>query len=519
MSTLPAKRVLPLGYRSSKRPRYFSDIGMGTSRNEDNVDAAEPTDPEDISATPKVAIELHKLSASESLLFCGNALIRVLEGSCDVNGFLLTPETSPQKVFSNDLWNDHCIEVKAGLTGATLESSELPNHPGYRTIPAESDPPRVRRGVDWVTAVERISFKESPRIVVCGGRNSGKSTFARFVVNNLLRLRGEVLFMDCDVGQSEFLLEGCVSLHRVCSPLLGGPWTHQDVSPIVAFYIGANDLNMHPDLYMKCISALVEEYTVLGSDLPLVVNTLGWVRGLGLESLVHITKLVQPTAVVELSSDAKKILEHCVGERIQLVRYSMKPSELKKSKGLSWTNRSATMTAYFCGRPFVDLAGELLVRLTSYRVPFECVAVHFLHRESPVPERQLLRALNGTIVGLACMGEKLPKSKQGCLKVISSILDPPRCVGCGIIRAIDLSTSCFYVITPVPVERLSKVNVFLRGVVPVYKHLLMQSSDYKGTLYLVNDTSYLGGKELSTRRVSKNSSPRRSFVRKSPQLS
>lgn len=123
--------------------------------------------------------------------------------------------------------------------------------------------------------MERISCKESPRVVVCGPGNSGKSTFARFLVNNLLRLKGEVLFMDYDVGQSEFLLEGCVSLHLVCRPLLGGPWTHQDVSPIAAFYIGSNDLNIHPDLYLKCISSLVEEYAALGSDLPLVVNTLG----------------------------------------------------------------------------------------------------------------------------------------------------------------------------------------------------------------------------------------------------
>jgi len=512
MSTLPAKRDLLFKHRSTKRPRYFLDKGFGKNSERDDVKPGKSTDPQAIPTPSKVKVQTHKLAASESLLLSGSALLSVVEGSCDVDGFIISTDTTPQKVFSNDLKNEHCIEVRAGMAGATVETSEIPDYPGYKVISIHCDPPRVRRAADWVAAVERICSKSSPRVVVCGRRNSGKSTFGRFLVNNLLKLKGEVLFLDCDVGQSEFLVEGCLSLHRVRCPLLGAPWTHQDVSPIAAFYLGSNDLNMDPELYMSCIRSVVKEYATLGSDLPVVVNTIGWIKGLGLESLTYIIKLLKPTAVVELSLDAEQILEESSGDRIQLMSYSMTSSEYKEGKQLAWTNRSATMTSYFCGRPFVKLAGELLVRLPSYRVPFESVAVHFLHRESPIPERQLLRALNGTVVGLACMREKLPKSETGCLKVLNEFQEPPPCVGCGIIRAIDLSTSCFYVITPVPAERLRAVNVFLRGVVKLYKHLLMQTSDYKGTLYLVNDTSALGGKELSTRKDIRRTSPRKNLV-------
>lgn len=52
-----------------------------------------------------------------------------------------------------------------------------------------------------------------PIVVVCGAQNVGKSTFARFLVNTLLRRYKKVGYLDTDVGQPEFTPPGCLSVH------------------------------------------------------------------------------------------------------------------------------------------------------------------------------------------------------------------------------------------------------------------------------------------------------------------
>jgi polynucleotide 5'-hydroxyl-kinase GRC3/NOL9 len=55
----------------------------------------------------------------------------------------------------------------------------------------------------------------SPAFLVKGPRNSGKSTFARTLLNRLLEKHERVAFLECDLGQSEFTTSGMVSLNVV----------------------------------------------------------------------------------------------------------------------------------------------------------------------------------------------------------------------------------------------------------------------------------------------------------------
>lgn len=76
------------------------------------------------------------------------------------------------------------------------------------------------------------------RILVKGPKKSGKSTFCRVLLNNLLRkwvLRAvttpptiehhsryrSVAFLDCDLGQPEFSPPGLISLHLVSELIFG----------------------------------------------------------------------------------------------------------------------------------------------------------------------------------------------------------------------------------------------------------------------------------------------------------
>ena len=64
------------------------------------------------------------------------------------------------------------------------------------------------------------------KIVLCGGKAVGKSTLLRYFVNTMLKKFEKVVVIDCDIGQSEFTIPGCVSVVIVNKPLLGPSYTH-----------------------------------------------------------------------------------------------------------------------------------------------------------------------------------------------------------------------------------------------------------------------------------------------------
>jgi polynucleotide 5'-hydroxyl-kinase GRC3/NOL9 len=76
-------------------------------------------------------------------------------------------------------------------------------------------------------------------IMACGGKDVGKSTFLRYFVNSLLNKYDSVAYIDCDPGQCEFTLSGCISLNILSSPILGPPHTHLNhINNINSYFLG-----------------------------------------------------------------------------------------------------------------------------------------------------------------------------------------------------------------------------------------------------------------------------------------
>jgi polynucleotide 5'-hydroxyl-kinase GRC3/NOL9 len=61
--------------------------------------------------------------------------------------------------------------------------------------------------------------------LVCGPKNSGKSTFSRNLVEVLLQRYKRVAYLDTDVGQPEFTAPGFLSLTIVDKSILESDWT------------------------------------------------------------------------------------------------------------------------------------------------------------------------------------------------------------------------------------------------------------------------------------------------------
>ncbi|KAH7873862.1 uncharacterized protein C8R40DRAFT_1172204 [Lentinula edodes] len=157
--------------------------------------------------------------------------------------------------------------------------------------------------------------KHPPNIyLIKGPKKVGKSSFARTLVNRLLSQHNTIAYLDLDPGQSEFTPAGLIALTLVSDPVLGPPWTHPSV-PLRAHFIGAFSPKGCPSLYVEGVRDLVrfwgEEVCWGGSKsaIPLVVNTMGWAKGLG----VDLMKRIQDVLVVD--GVEKVSYETCFGSR------------------------------------------------------------------------------------------------------------------------------------------------------------------------------------------------------------
>jgi hypothetical protein len=124
-------------------------------------------------------------------------------------------------------------------------------------------------------------------------------------------------------------------------------------------------------------------------------------------------------------------------------------------------------------------AEALADRLTAaapWEVPLDAVRVVPLH--AAVPPAELLRALNGAVVGL-CVGGGAGGA-------------PPPCVGLGLVRAADGATRRLLVLTDAPAARLAAVDrlelgrlelpaALLRGAAAAAPHLALFSLGAAGT--------------------------------------
>ena len=147
--------------------------------------------------------------------------------------------------------------------------------------------------------------------VVCGPKGAGKSTLARLMVNTLLQHVRQVAFLDVDPGQSELTAPGLLSLSHLTAPLLGPPALRLGCSdspePVEQRFIGDVSPSGDPAAYTGAVDSLLTSWREAAPRVPvLVVNTMGWVRGLGLELLCSLLRGCQPTHVLSLGADQQQ---------------------------------------------------------------------------------------------------------------------------------------------------------------------------------------------------------------------
>lgn len=353
----------------------------------------------------------------------------------------------------------------------------------------ESPSPSIYIPEEWSDAADSIAYDSvtspPPIALICGAKNSGKTTFSRYLLNVLLKRYRKVAYLDTDVGQPEFTPPGFVSLTLVdkLTPDLTIPCLK---TPERCFFFGDVSSKRDPTAYSNAVFALCDYYrkdycvsnkneNPTKTELPLVVNTPGWVKGVGYDILVDMLKYIVPTHVVKIniSAESKNLpagafwSDEDYDGMVNLIEINSARQDSYNRSVLVQKDarllRDLRIMAYFrqCFPSDLNITTikELAHALAShspYEVPVSSIKIKHLHCQ--VPSSEIFFSLNATIVGLAVSSEDSENL--------------PLCVGLGIVRGVDTFKGLLYVITPVPQSTLEKVDIFLQGFIQIPTCLL-----------------------------------------------
>ncbi|XP_057324389.1 polynucleotide 5'-hydroxyl-kinase NOL9-like [Microplitis mediator] len=360
--------------------------------------------------------------------------------------------------------------------------------------------------------VNDFKSRHSSRIILAGGKNLGKSTTMRYLVNKLLHETDQVLVLDFDLRQCEFTPAGCISMTIVRKPLLGPNFTHLQ-TPYHQIYMGGIDVTRCLTNYIDGIKNIIEclnrYLDKQNNPIPVVVNTMGFCKRIGWNIMCHIIKSIKPTDVIQINSkkaecNYNNLLKHqvVINERnSELSRVILDNPVLKEYKhylvnsdaevlyknSKTWIVeldqlREIVMLTYLSDitkaknntKSYMTLTSvpTTINEITPYQIPFSAVKVSLGY---PVVSH-VLSVINGNIVALSgidlddeqCNTEKVSYPKVLVRAPVAT------CYGFGIVRGIDMEQKNIYINTPLSIDVLRYVN-FLIGSIQVPTCLLQRN--------------------------------------------
>jgi len=466
----------------------------------------------------------------------GRAKIKVTSGAIDVLGYRLDKDTDAIEIESPtwtsaitlvSLESDCEVRVDSIRQQGTEQTFRL-GDPSQNSVRPTMIPESWKTAMDCVlddvaappsddTSAEANEAKKGTkirhaRVVVCGAKHVGKSTCIRYAVNRLLSSSSfqAVALLDCDAGQPEMSPPGMLTLTLITKPLLSPPHHHIVMGEeslittqhVNAYFYGHTTSKADPSLFLRCITKLFQSHTQLveeqyggdESNLPLLVNTDGWIKGMGFEILSATLDTVQPNHVIQLLGEVRSKVFDLTGvikETTTLHEaHSYRNSSVTHESNIevapvaaiqSSMYRSLRLCTYFLGAPtiwdriefgqtgiadFECEIGQSLASMKPYTVSMDCVHCGTIRGvDNPCDlgsEDVVLDALNGSVVGLCCSGATVATVSEA-----DSEAKPLPCVGLGLIRSIDRFNRRFFILTPISIDTLQSVNMLVGGSIQV----------------------------------------------------
>ncbi|CAL8467483.1 g7021 [Coccomyxa elongata] len=468
------------------------------------------------------------LQAGKVLYFEGKAEISVTRGAVWLNGTYLEAGSAKTTICADavlggalpieavpsgtkvphphqDVQMSFHPPMESGESATASNSSGVsPVGPRWRVLPdgacaayhSPQDWREAAAGVSAAIAEACAAGRSGGRAVaVAGAKGTGKTSFARLLANSILNHVPRIAWLDADCGQPEFTVPGLVSLTYVDCPIYGLPHMHQR-APAQARFVGQLSPERDPIAYRGAVEELLTWHAAHHASTPLIINTCGWIKGLGLDLLADLLQTAQPSHVVllqtanarrnlpaepfwaagdgpgQVPAPASIILQlQAVGQlHAEGATTTQKalgaPAAPKKltaaeTRSLSWLVWAHDIlhlpsSGVRWEADTLAAAARGLAAHTPYTVRLADVAVEVLHVS--LPPNQLGYVLNGALVGLCsrshrAVTDSLPPAGQ----------EDTVCMGVGIVRAVDMTQGRAYMLAPLDLGSMQKVNVLQVG--------------------------------------------------------
>uniref|UniRef100_A0A7S1VE68 Protein CLP1 homolog n=1 Tax=Sexangularia sp. CB-2014 TaxID=1486929 RepID=A0A7S1VE68_9EUKA len=217
------------------------------------------------------------------------------------------------------------------------------------------------------TAAQARAQGKGPRIIIVGPQDVGKSTVFRTLLSYAARSGHTCTAVDLDVGQGSIGLPGTLGAVTVSTPLAPQS-AHLDLveaakvpgfgtpSPLLYWY-GALALSENPELYLKLVSALFAAVDAREAAHPslaaagAIINTCGWVEGLGFEILKGVIERSRADTVLVLGHERvyHELRRALAGTSLTVVRVPQSPGVEPRDRTVRHEARIARMRNYFYG--------------------------------------------------------------------------------------------------------------------------------------------------------------------------
>lgn len=419
-----------------------------------------------------------------------------MHGTVEVLGFILTASPKGYRIVSPS--TDALLSIKNPFDGiAELCISDLFDGlelfrddrgeqvlglPSNCTSSVIIDPPgnfsRLIIPESWKAAAKEIAHyplhtRKPPCLIICGPRKRGKSTTCRFLLNSMLNSYPQIAHLDLDPGQTEFIPPGFLSLKICQNPIFEPPFAHSGKVDH-AKHFGFTSMDLSPKHYYRCVYSLFEtyrrEYFVKG--IPLVINTMGWISGLGLEMLKAIVRMIKPSHLAYLNDYGNNdIPDKVLFEPLLDLPVNTKPldpregvlvlslecgnpTQIADSRigGSAALKRNLIIESYFSGNWNLESGLRFDLSPLEGKCPFRIPWANALIYSGCPGERiseanagflQTIASMTNCIVGITLMVDdsSLYEYESEC---------PVNIDGAGLIRAVDPISKVIDIITPIP---------------------------------------------------------------------
>ena len=526
------------------------------------------------------------------LAFTGSVELQVVAGRVRVLGCELTADDS------SSMW--HTIHSPAGGLTAALQTPSAINSGtrvllrriepaaqtssnrqrsnddnlytqfGLQTIPVPSLNTRLGSIVPlaWEATIDALApllASSSAVVLLCGARNVGKSSFGRLLLNRALGEGAQRLrFLESDLGQCEFTPPGLVALHDIAAPCLGPPHTHLR-APRACRFVGDTSPAEQPTQYVACVAALLAEHRKDDADdarpdgapaPSLVVNTCGWVTGLGGQLLADVIAAASPTHIILLEGPASRpptaALDAAAAVGAAVVRLPAlssfaqtpapaagEPDEIRAAGGAmdeevdgtsttpppadddnasglaaprqpsappSHESRALQLLAYLGALPngarrlpgdplgYMHLQWSSPLSTLLAAPPIAVPLASLLHVSPALPSHaSVARCLNASFVALLCAPTDPITGEPIPASDATRGWASHQCVGLALVRSVDEASGTLFLSTPVPPAQLVGVNVLARASLDAPVALLQPTALTPASPFLAADALKTGG--------------------------